>query len=94
MIDSTTESSGSTATLCLEATDVTGTHSVRVSDVQPAVPAGALASAIAARMSLPESVPWALRDDLSSMFLDDAAPIGEQIRSEAHLTLTPRTHLG
>jgi len=84
----------STATLCIEATDVTGTHSVRVSEVEPNVPAGVLAAAIAARMSLPDNVPWALRDDATSVFLDDQRAVGDQIRPEARVTVTPRTHLG
>jgi hypothetical protein len=83
-----------TAALCIEATDVTGTHTVRVSSVEPNVPAGVLAAAIAARMSLPDNVPWALRDDATSVFLDDQKAVGDQIRPDAKVTITPRTHLG
>ncbi len=89
------ESDGpATATLCLEATDVTGTHTVRLSAVEPNVPAGVLAAAIAARMSLPDNVPWMLRDDATSVFLDEQRAVGDQIRPDAKVTITPRTHLG
>jgi hypothetical protein len=45
-------------------------------------------------MSLPSDVPWALRDDATSAFLDDGVAIGDQIRTHARLTVTPKTHLG
>ncbi len=80
--------------LSFEASDVTGTQRVRVSDVQRDVPAGAIARSLASRMSLSEDVPWALRDDATSSFLDDDRPIGEQISPESHVTVTPKTHLG
>ena len=80
--------------LSFEVTDVTGTHTVVASDVQPSLPAGAVANALANRMSLPADVPWALRDDRTSVFLDDSLAIGDQIETDARLTVTPKTHLG
>jgi len=77
-----------------EVTDVTGTHSVVAKDVEPTLPAGAVASALASRMSLPSDVPWALRDDRSSAFLDDSVAIGDQIQTNARLTVFPKSHLG
>jgi hypothetical protein len=77
-----------------EVTDVTGTHTVVAKDVQPSLPAGAVASALANRMSLPSDVPWALRDDATSVFLDDSVAIGDQIATDTRLTVTPKTHLG
>jgi hypothetical protein len=79
-----------------EAADVTGTHRVVVDQVQASLPAGAVAQALAARMALPENVPWGLRDDSSCAYLDDQRPIGEQLRTgaDAKLTVTPKTHLG
>jgi hypothetical protein len=44
-----------------EAADVTGTHLIDARDVHRATPAGAVAQALAARMELPQNVPWALR---------------------------------
>jgi len=82
------------ATFSFEATDVTGMHRVVASEVQRALPAGAVAKALAVRMSLPENVPWALRDESTSAFLDDDKPIGEQIELGAKVTVTPKTHLG
>jgi hypothetical protein len=81
-------------TLGFEATDVTGMHRVAARDVQRRLPAGAVARALASRMALPDNVPWALRDEATSAYLDDDRPIGDQIEPEAHLTLTPKTHLG
>jgi hypothetical protein len=77
-----------------EAADVTGTNRVLATDVQPALPAGAVAKALAVRMALPENVPWALRDERTSAYLDDARSIGEQLRPGAKVTVTPKTHLG
>ena len=82
------------ATFSFEASDVTGMHRVVASDVQRNLPAGAVARALAVRMSLPENVPWALRDETTSAFLDDDKPIGEQIELGAKVTVTPKTHLG
>jgi hypothetical protein len=81
-------------TLEFEATDVTGMHRVEAREVQRGLPAGAVARALASRMALPGNVPWALRDDSTSVFLDEDRPIGEQIEPKARLTVTPKTHLG
>ncbi len=86
--------SGGTATISLEASDVTGTHFVSARDVQRSLPAGAVARALATRMMLPQSVPWGLRDESSSLLLDDSGPIGDQIAPNARLTVTPKAHLG
>jgi hypothetical protein len=87
---------GSTGRLRFEAADVTGTHRVMVDEVACGLPAGAVAKALASRMSLPENVPWGLRDDSNSSLLDDEKPIGEQVDvgTDVKLTVTPRTHLG
>jgi hypothetical protein len=82
------------ARFSFEAADVTGMHRVVASDVQGSLPAGAVARALAARMALPDNVPWALRDEQTSAYLDDARPIGEQIATGAKVTVTPKTHLG
>ena len=74
------------------ATDVTGSLEMEAA-LQPSVPAGAAALALAQRMQLPTDVPWALRDDRGA-FLDDERQIAEQIEENARVTLTPKTHLG
>ena len=76
-----------------DAVDVTGTHEARASRIQRGLPAQAVASALAARMSLPGNVPWTLHDS-SGAFLDDSRPIGDQVGPGARLTVTPKTHLG
>jgi hypothetical protein len=78
--------------LRLRATDVTGSLEIEA-DLQPTVPAGAVARTLAQRMELPGDVPWALRDDRGA-FLDDERQIGEQLKADARVTLTPKTHLG
>jgi len=83
-----------TATLDFEVSDVTGTHQLMASEVQRGLPAGAVARSLASRMKLPQNVPWALRDETTSAFLDDAQPIGDQIQPGAKVTVTPKTHLG
>jgi hypothetical protein len=80
--------------LRFKASDVTGTHTIEASDVQSSLPAGAVARALARRMSLPGNVPWALRNDETSVWLDDDVAIGHQLETGAEITITPKTHLG
>ncbi len=77
-----------------QATDVTNTHVIDATDVARDTPTSAVAQALAARMELPPDTSWALRDDRTGNYLDDQRAIGEQIESEARLTLTPKAHLG
>ena len=81
-------------TVCFEATTVTGTEHVDVSDLDASILAGHAAQAIAARLDLPQNIPWALRDESSGHYLEDNRPIGEQIDPDAKLRVTPKTHLG
>ena len=81
-----------TSSFRLRATDVTGSLEIEA-DLQPSVPAGAVAQTLAQRLELPTDVPWALRDDRGA-FLNDERQIGEQIEAGAQVTLTPKTHLG
>ena len=81
-------------TLRFTATDVTGTHTVEATDVQRALPASAVARSIASKMALPDDVPWALRSDRTSVYLDDDVAIGDQIETDTPITIFPRTHLG
>lgn len=82
------------ATLSFQAVSVTESEVHEVSDVQASLPAGAVAQAIAAQMHLPENTPWGLRDESTSVLLDDDKPIGEQIAPGARLKVTPKAHLG
>jgi hypothetical protein len=77
-----------------EAVDVTGTQRLLAQDVERDMPTEAVTRALAARMRLPDNVPWALRLDETSAFLDDQRPIGEQLSPGAHVTVVPKTHLG
>ena len=84
----------STGTVRFEASTVTGTETVAVSDVEATLPAGVVASVLAERLALPQNTPWALRDDTTSRYLEEDRPIGEQIGPDARLTVTPKAHLG
>ena len=77
-----------------EARDVTGTHVLKARNVQRSTPAGAVASALAARMALPRNVPWMLREDSTGALLDESKPVGDQIESGAKVVLSPKAHLG
>jgi hypothetical protein len=77
-----------------EVSDVTGMNRVLASDVQRSLPAGEVARALAVRMSLPDNVPWALRNESTSAFLQDDLPIGDQVQEGAQVTITPKSHLG
>lgn len=84
---------GSGGLLSLLASNVTGTRSVPFR-FDPALAAGTVTDAMAADMALPEDVPWALRSDESSAYLDESRPIGDQLEPGSRVTLTPRSHLG
>ena len=71
---------------------VTGPERVEVS-VQRSTPAEAVAASLAEMLGMPADVPWAIRNDQSSSYLDDG-PIGSQLEPGAQVTVTPRTHLG
>ena len=79
--------------LRFHAGNVTGSQEVPF-EVASGMNVASVADAIAHRMALPSDVPWSLRDDGSSVYLDDGRPIGDQIRPGSHLTIVPKTHLG
>ncbi len=74
--------------------DVTGSISLEKENIQGSLPVSAVASLLASEMQLPENVPWGLRNDQTSEFLDDEKAISEQIESGTSVTVTPKTHLG
>ncbi len=87
-------SGGGTTTLSFEVSNVIGTKAFAVSEVDATLPAEVVARGLAEEMALPQNVPWQLRDDDSAEFLDGAREIGSQVESGAHLSLTPKAHLG
>lgn len=78
----------------LEAIDVTGTITLRTTDMKPSTPAGDAAKTIASRMQLPSNVPWGLRSDLTGAFLTENEALGDQIETGQRVVVTPKTHLG
>lgn len=80
--------------LHFEARDVTGTHVIEARNVQPATPAGAVATALASRMALPPNVPWIMRNDSTGAVLEEERPIGDQLEAGAKVVLSPKAHLG
>jgi len=76
------------------ATDVTGNTFMLTTDIQPEFPAGPAAATLAARMQLPDNVPYTLRNESTSVYLDETLPLGDQIEPDTTLTITPKTHLG
>jgi hypothetical protein len=79
--------------LMFHAANVTGTQELPI-EVGPGLSVRSVTDSIAHRMALPGDVPWTLRDDGSSTYLDENRPIGEQIEPGSHVTITPKTHLG
>jgi hypothetical protein len=79
--------------LMFHAANVTGTQELPI-EVVPGLSVRSVTDSIAHRMALPGDVPWSLRDDGSSTYLDENRPIGDQIEPGTHLTITPKTHLG
>lgn len=78
------------------ARDVVASQEIQVSDIARGTPAGAVAQSIAARLSLPTDVPWALRNDRTGTWLRDDVPIDAQLRedADASITIVPKAHLG
>jgi hypothetical protein len=77
----------------LEAVDVTGSKRMPV-EVEGGLSADDAAETVAAMMALPSNVPWVLREDSSSAYLQGDVAIGDQLQPGARVTVTPRTHLG
>ncbi len=73
--------------------NVTGTQEFPMEFV-PELTVRSATDSIANRMALPTDVTWTLRDDSSSAYLDEDAPIGDQLERGAHVTITPKAHLG
>lgn len=81
------------ALLAFHVTNVTRNLEIPV-EIGSGIRVDAVTAAIAQRMSLPDDVVWALRDDDTSAFLDEGRAIGDQIAPGAHVTMIPKTHLG
>jgi len=82
-----------TEQLEFSASNVTGTQEMPFAFV-PGLSVRSVTDSIANRMALPTDVTWTLRDDGSSAYLDEDAPIGDQLERGAHVTITPKAHLG
>ena len=77
----------------LRARNVTGTQDLPL-EIDRGLTVGEVSRSISALMDLPADVPWVLRDDGTSAFLDEGRSIGDQLEPGACVTMTPRTHLG
>ena len=78
----------------VEAVDITGTNVVTMSKLNPSTTAQNLAGILASRLHLPTNIPWMLRSDRSGAFLEEDAPISDQIDNKERVVLSPKTHLG
>ena len=87
-----TEEQSAESMIRFRAHGVTSTESIEV-QFQRSTPVAAVARSLAEMMAMPADIPWGLRDDGSSVYLDDR-PIGDQIQPDAAVSLTPKTHLG
>jgi hypothetical protein len=91
------EANGTTAVMQVNIRDVTGTHHARL-ELDPQLRVGAVAEAVAERMTLSPDTTWALRDESTAAFLDDEVAIGDALgtedRTSVDLVATPRAHLG
>ena len=79
--------------LHFHAVNVTGTQAIEV-DFGRQLSTRAVTESLAHRMQLPSDVAWSLRDDSVGAFLDEDRAIGDQIAPGAHISVTPRAHLG
>jgi hypothetical protein len=92
-METMTSESVASGDLTFEAENVTGSTTVTATFASD-LPAGAVATALASRMSLPANVPWTLRSNNTAQFLDEEKPIGRQIEPGQRVTVTPKSHLG
>jgi len=90
---STSHSGSSNEALSFLVSTVTGSQEIEV-EFTSELSARSVTDSIAHRFALPSDVPWQLRDDGSSAYLDDDRSIGEQVEKGAHLTVSPKSHLG
>jgi len=74
------------------ASNITGTRELPI-EVRGNASVGDVTDSIADLMALPDDVNWSLRAD-RGQFLDEAAPISDQLEPGSHVVITPRTHLG
>jgi hypothetical protein len=79
--------------MVFHAANVTGTQDIPI-EIGLGLSVRSVTDSIVSRMALPEDVAWTLRDDGSSVYLDEDARIGDQLEPGAHVTVTPKTHLG
>ena len=82
-----------TESLAFRAGNITGTQDLGV-EFGRNLSVRSVTDSIAHRMALPTDVTWTLRDDGSSAYLDEDRPIGDQLARGAHVTITPKAHLG
>ena len=82
-----------TENLPFRASNITGTQYLDV-EFGRDLSVRSVTDSIVHRMALPTDVTWTLRDDSSSVYLDDDRPIGDQLARDANVTITPRAHLG
>lgn len=94
MATTTSGRSSTVETMNFRASDITSTVTIEARDIQSGAPASAVAKSLATSMRLPENVPYGLRNDFTSEFLDDFRPIGDQIEQDTSVTVVPKTHLG
>lgn len=78
--------------LSFRASNVTGTRELPL-DVRRDLSVGDVTTSLVEMMRLPDDVAWALRSDRGE-YLDEGGAIGQALEPGAHVTLTPRTHLG
>ena len=90
---SATTTGSTSESLSFLVSNVTGSQEIKV-EYTPGLSARSVTDSIAHRFSLPSDVAWQLRDDGSSAYLDEDRSIGDQVVQDAHLTVTPKTHLG
>ncbi len=90
---STATPGSSSESLTFLVSNVTGSQEIEV-EYTPGLSTRSVTDSIAHRLALPSDVAWQLRDDGSSAYLDEDRSIGDQVDRGAHLTVTPKTHLG
>lgn len=79
--------------LSFHASDITNSFQLDVT-VDRALPVSTVARSLAARLGLPDSTPYALRDAESETYLEEESSIGTALKPGAAVVLTPKAHLG
>ncbi len=92
-MDSSTTLKPEAGKIRIRANNVTGTREIEIS-VDPNLRTDDVTGVLIDELMLPDTTTYVMRDEDSSRYLVGDNAIGDEITTDARVTVTPRTHLG